>query len=107
MHAPEKWGYLQFSRHHGEEATADGGKDTVAFVEPPDAAAREMLWMIYEKQQKYRQQHGHYAEILRQLELVGGDGIKLQATDQQFMAAVNGSDGTLSIDQDGEIRRRP
>jgi len=97
MHMPEKWAYLQFSTHKG-------GRDTVAFAEPADAGPREMLWMIYEKQQKYIQQHGHYAEILRQLGLVGGSGIKLQATDTQFMATVNAPGGELSIDQDGEVR---
>ena len=105
MHMPEKWGYLQFSTHTGLEAPATGGKDTVGFVEPADEAAREMLWMIYDKQQKYIRQHGHYADGLRQLGLAGGDGIKMQGTDTEFTAMVKGSVGGLSIDQDGEVKR--
>ena len=99
MHAPEKWGYLQFSAH-------DGGADTVAFVVPADAGAREILWMIYEKEQKYLQQHGQYAETFRKLGLAGGNGIELQATDKQFTATMNGQGDVLSIDQDGEVTRR-
>ena len=99
MHMPERWAYLQFSSH-------GGGTDTAAFVVPADAGSREILWTIYEKEQIYFRQHGHYAQILRQLGLVGGDGIQLQATDLQFMATVNSSGGELSIDQDGEVRQR-
>jgi hypothetical protein len=100
MHAPEKWAYLQFSSHSG------GTTDTAAFVEPADVGAREILWTIYEKQQGYLRQHGHFAETLRQLGLVGGDGIKLQATDMQFTATVDDPAGGLSINQDGEVGRR-
>jgi hypothetical protein len=99
MHMPEKWGYLQFSTH-------GGGADTAAFVVPADEGAREILWMIYEKEQNYFRQHGRYAETLRKLELVGGDGVELKATDTQFIATVNGSGDGLSIDQDGEVRQR-
>ncbi|HTR29977.1 MAG TPA: carbohydrate-binding family 9-like protein [Puia sp.] len=97
MHMPEKWGYLQFSKHNG-------GKDTVTVVEPADEGSREILWTIYYKQQKYFREHGHYADILRQLDLVGGNGIRLKATDTQFTAAVNTAAGELSIDQDGEVK---
>lgn len=99
MHAPEKWGYLQFSGHAG-------GADSAAFVEPADEGTREILWTIYEKEQKYFRQHGRYAEILRKLGLVGGGGVELLATDRQFTATVSGSEDALSIDQDGEVRRQ-
>jgi hypothetical protein len=97
MHMPEKWAYLQFSTHNG-------GKDTVSFVEPEDAGPREILWTIYYKQKNYLRGHGHYADILRQLDLVGGSGIRLRATDTQFTAAVNTTAGELTIDQDGEVK---
>jgi hypothetical protein len=97
MHMPEKWAYLQFSKHNG-------GKDSVVFVEPADAGLREILWTIYYKQQKYLREHGHYADILRQLDLVGGNGIRLKATDTQFTATVNTTGGALSINQDGEVK---
>ena len=105
MHMPEKWAYLQFSAHRGEASAVGGKQDTVAFAEPADAAEREMLWMIYEKQQQYLREQGQYAETLRRLGLVGGGGIKMQATDRQFVAMVNSSGAVLSIDQDGEIRQ--
>jgi Carbohydrate family 9 binding domain-like len=99
MHAPEKWGYLQFSGH-------GGGADSMGFVPPADAGAREMLWMVYDQQQKYMRQQGHYAGTLKELGFAGGGGIKLQATDVQFTAKVSGSAfGTLTIDQDGRVSR--
>ena len=99
MHAPERWGYLQFSAH-------SGGADSAGFVDPADAGAREMLWMIYEKQRQYFRQQGHYAGTLKQLKLVGG-GVKMQATDLQFIATVSETDRELSIDQDGEVTGNP
>jgi hypothetical protein len=99
MHAPEKWGYLQFSTH-------GGGADSAVFVEPADAGAREMLWVVYERQQKFMRQQGHYAGTLKELGFAGGGGIKLQATELQFTARVSGSAfGTLTIDQDGKVDR--
>ncbi len=98
MHAPEKWAYLQFSTH-------GGGQDTVSFVVPEDAGAREMLWMVYDAQQKYLRQHGHYAGLLEELGIKEGGEIKLRATDVQFTAAVGVPRRVLSIDQDGEVRK--
>jgi hypothetical protein len=99
MHVPEKWAYLQFSTH-------GGAADSVGFVEPADAGAREMLWMVYGQQQKYLRQQGHYASTLKELGLAGGGGIKMQATDAQFSARIAGSVfGSLTIDQEGEVLR--
>ena len=98
MHAPEKWAYLQFSMH-------GGGVDTVAFVVPADAGAREMLWMLYGAQQKYLRQHGHYANSVAELGVKDGGEIKMEATDLQFIAAIGAPGRMLSIDQDGEVRK--
>ena len=98
MHAPEKWAYLQFSTH-------GGGMDTVAFVVPADAGAREMLWMLYGAQQKYLRQHGHYANSVAELGMKDGGRIKMEATDVQFIAAIGAPGRMLSIDQDGEVRK--
>ena len=54
MHAPEKWGYLQFSSHNG-------GVDTVAYVPPADEAVRAVLWKVYYAQKEYWRKHGSYA----------------------------------------------
>jgi len=99
MHAPEKWAYLQFSTH-------GGGADSMSFVVPADKAAREMLWMIYEHEQKYLGQEGHYAGTLKKLGLAGGGMIKIQATDTQFSARIaDTAFGSLSIDQDGNVEQ--
>jgi hypothetical protein len=97
MHAPEKWAYLQFSTH-------GGGADTVAFVVPADAEEREKLWTIYGKQQKYREGHGRYAGSLQALGMTES-GVKMEATDEQFTATLNGRGGVMTIDQDGEVGR--
>jgi hypothetical protein len=97
MHAPEKWAYLQFSTH-------GGGTDTVGFVVPADAEVRGKLWMVYDAQQKYLRQHGHYAGSPAELGIK--DGIKMQATDMQFTATTGAPGQVLSIDQDGEVGRQ-
>jgi hypothetical protein len=79
--------------------------DTVAFVVPADAGAREMLWMLYGAQQKYLRQHGHYASSVSELGMKEGGEIKMQATDAQFTAAIGAPGRMLSIDQDGEVRK--
>jgi hypothetical protein len=64
-----------------------------------------MLWMVYDAQQKYLRQHGHYAGLLEELGIKEGGEIKLRATDVQFTAAVGVPRRVLSIDQDGEVRK--
>ena len=103
MHAPEHWGYLQFSAH-------TGGSDTVSFVTPADAMAREELWKVYYRQRDYRQKQGRYAASLKGLGYVDNSGliITMEATSDQFMATVSGGAGheQLTIDQDGKIGPR-
>ena len=101
MHAPEKWGYLQFSSH-------GGGGNTVAYVRPVDGGAREELWKLYYKQKDYYMHHAHYAATLQELGLADKKDIKMEATDYQFTATVSGKafSGLVSIDQDGKVERR-
>jgi hypothetical protein len=123
MHAPEHWGYLQFSTHAG-------GGDTVSFVAPADSKAREALWKLYYKQQDYRQKQGCYTGSLKVLGypvigpradatndnviVVADKGglvavITMEATSNQFMATatvpVGAGHEQLTIDQDGKIGR--
>jgi hypothetical protein len=102
MHAPEMWGYLQFSLHAG-------GSDTVAFVQPADAAVRGWLWKVYAAQLAYRWRHGRYAGSLEELGIKPDTLVlsaKMKATDWQYMVSADArSIGSLSIDQDGEIRK--
>jgi hypothetical protein len=114
MHAPERWGYLQFSAHTGGIGAGGGGgtaggSDTVAFVQPADSKAREALWKVYYRQRDYRQKQGHYAASLKGLGYDDNSGlvITMEATSNQYMATVSGGAGQeqLSIDQDGKIGR--
>ena len=99
MHMPEKWGFLQFS-------VRGGGPDSVAFVTPADTAVRNLLWVLYDKQQKFREQQGHYAGSLSLLGMADSGVLKMQATDVQWMALAGGSGVVLSIDQEGRVERR-
>lgn len=98
MHAPEKWGYLQFSAHHG-------GSDTVAYITPADAPFREELWKVYYRQRDYRKVYGHYAGTPQELGMGESKELKIEATEYQFTAVLSGAGlkGVLSIDQDGRI----
>jgi hypothetical protein len=60
--------------------------------------------MVYDAQQKYLRQHGHYAGSPAELGIK--DGIKMQATDMQFTATTGAPGQVLSIDQDGEVGRQ-
>ena len=94
MHAPEKWGYLQFSSHNG-------GGDTVAYVPPADEALRAVLWKVYYAQKGYFRQHGKYAATLTALGMEAPE-LWMKATDLQFTA---GTGAGLNIDQDGLVAR--
>lgn len=116
MHAPEKWGYLQFSSH-------GGGGDSVAFVPPADEALRGVLWKVYYAEKGYQKKHGVYAAKLSDLGLPAIKGkddvageltvealgnvytISMESTSMQFMATVRGGGfaGRISIDQDGDV----
>ncbi len=119
MHAPEQWGYLQFSAH-------TGGVDTTAFIPPADEQARLYLWQIYYRQQEYRRVHGAYAKSLKELggfstlsgkvDMPGeitivvdekGDSyeLKMEALTTQFTAMVSRQNPAIwvTIDQDGKI----
>ncbi|OGX91980.1 carbohydrate-binding family 9-like protein, partial [Hymenobacter coccineus] len=84
MHYPERWGYLQFTR----QASA-------AFTLPYAEQQRRYLWLVYYRQQAYRQQHGRYAATLAELKIgprpsIDGQANQLQlaATARQFSATV-------------------
>jgi hypothetical protein len=94
MHAPEKWGYLQFSAH-------SGGGDTVAYVPPADEALRAVLWKVYYAQKGYWRKHGRYAATLKELGVEAPE-LWMKATDLQFTA---GTGAGLNIDQDGKVAR--
>lgn len=98
MHAPERWGYLQFSK------TAAG---PASFNEPPATAARDLLWEIYYRQHRYRREHKRYAEDAAAL---GFTTLPLapviEATSRQFTASVKDAGYETVIDHEGKIISR-
>jgi hypothetical protein len=101
MHAPEKWGYLQFSSH-------SGGGDTAAYVPPADEALRAVLWKVYYAQKEYRKQHHHYASTLKELGIPAEQsGVKVEMSSTSMQFYVTGSStafgGVGAIDQDGKV----
>jgi hypothetical protein len=54
MHAPERWGYLQF-------AGQVGASGTVPFTLPLSEQLKNKLWEIYYRQNVYRRSHDAYA----------------------------------------------
>ncbi|MBL4677980.1 MAG: carbohydrate-binding family 9-like protein, partial [Mucilaginibacter sp.] len=59
MHAPERWGYLQFTKNQSAKA--------IPFKVPYADLQKQYLWLVYYTQQKYRQQHHTYANSLADL----------------------------------------
>lgn len=106
MHAPERWGYLQFSTQPTHEATAP-------FRMPVAEPAKRLLWHVFDEQVRYRERHGKFAANLRELNLpakqTAADGVtyslQLEGISSQFTASVQGGklEGTVYINQEGRI----
>lgn len=106
MHAPERWGYLQFS-------TKPAGSPGVAFKMPATEEAKRFLWRIYDKQQQYKAAHGKYAANLRELNMpakqTGANGevytLYLEGITSQYNAGIRGTTfkGDVRINQEGRI----
>ena len=62
MHAPETWGFVQFS-------TIEVGQGRVDFNAIPDEKIKWALRQMYYQQRQYFQQHGQYADNLKYLTL--------------------------------------
>jgi hypothetical protein len=95
MHAPERWGFVQFTH----EPPGKG-----KFVPDPAWPAREALMEIYHRQQEYMRLHNRYAASLPELGWNTGavskfpaDGLTLKATDGGFeaTATMKGKDGAV------------
>ncbi len=62
MHAPETWGYVQFSSAAPGEAT---------FRSDPAGPAKHLLQRIYKAERSYQEEHGRFASSLTELSLSG------------------------------------
>lgn len=91
MHAPERWGYLQFSTQ----------SPTVAFREPATTAARNELWDIYYRQQQYRERNRYYAKDKESLNV--SSAAVIEATTTQFTATIREAGYVTIINQEGKI----
>ncbi len=92
MHYPERWGYLQFTR---QAATT--------WQLPQAELRKQYLWLVYYRQQHYRQQTGHYATTLAELKIAPQvlvdkqpNHLQLVATPYQFTATVTAA-GSAAI----------
>lgn len=101
MHYPERWGMVQFS-------TTKPGSESVEFNMPDHESIAKHLWLVYYKQQDFKEKNNRYAASLEELGLSQkcreADGLKfdLKATRLQFTVQVEAKDGSvLSINETG------
>lgn len=105
MHYPERWGMIQFSK-------TKVGSESVDFKMPADEELIKYLWLVYYKQQNFREKNKRYATNLEELKIVQNteftDAIKINliATKLQFTVQVEAKDGAvLSLNETGLFRR--
>jgi hypothetical protein len=100
MHYPERWGYLQFTR-----------QANTTWQMPQAELRKQYLWLVYYRQQRYRQQKGHYATTLAELKITPqvtagkqANQLQLVATPYQFTATVTAAGSTtIRINDEGLI----
>lgn len=105
MHAPETWGYLQFSK---ETKQADAPQ----FAMPYSEKQRPYLWLIYHRQKEYFGKNRKYASTLAELGIQPSvfniDGkentLSMEATDRQFSAVIESAESRISINDEGLAR---
>jgi len=104
MHYPERWGYLKFG---------SASKESKPFAFPYAARAKNYLWLVYYKQQAYRDKQGKYAKSLKKLGIPSSfmlDGksnqLQMEVTPHQFYITLS-ADGeqTITLNQDGLIQK--
>ncbi|WP_298717005.1 carbohydrate-binding family 9-like protein [Chitinophaga sp.] len=98
MHAPERWGYLQFSAEPAGEA--------VAYKTPEYVEAEKFLWELYYRQHQYRRANGNYTADMAALKLDKHTfDFNMEATGRQFSAVIRQGRRTIIIDHEGKIIR--
>jgi len=105
MHYPERWGMIQFSK-------TEVGSESVDFKMPVDQAIVKYLWLVYYKQQNFREKNARYATNLEELKIIQNAEfadvykINLIATKLQFTVQIVAKDGSvLSLNETGLFRK--
>jgi len=108
MHAPERWGRVQFTRQPPGQ-----GK----FIPDPTAATRDALMEVYHRQRVYRDAHKRYATSLAELGWMPADApgfsaasLRLEPRTGGFLASAearmpDGSTATLHTREDSYLWR--
>lgn len=104
MHAPERWGYLQFS-------TNKAGTKLPEFVLPYSELQRQYLWLVYYKQNQHRNTNGRFAKTLKELgvaeniEIEGKQNkLTMESTSSQFSAVISSAHSKeLRINNEGLV----
>ncbi len=100
MHYPERWGYLQFTRRTG-----------TTWQLPTAELRKQYLWLVYYRQQEYRQRTGRYAASLAELNIAPqaevekqANQLELAATPYQFTATIAAAGSpSIRINDEGLI----
>ncbi len=106
MHAPNQWGFLQFS-----DKTV--GTDTEEFRCPYNMEAYHLLWALFHAQAEHKSKTGAYSNSLSDLGLTESDiltlpkgsNIEVEAISNQFSAGirVGGTGKYYTVDQNGKF----
>ena len=88
MHAPERWGRVQFTRQPPGERK---------FVPDPTWSAREALMEVYHRQRVYHDEHKHYAASFAELGWSAAEIPGFAADSLQMKPAANGFLATAEV----------
>ena len=106
MHAPNQWGFLQFSGK-------DVGTANDEFRCPYDMSAYKLLWAVFYAQLDNKEKTGRFASSLSALgmtdtdlaSLPKGSNVEVEATTNQFCASIiaGGTGKRYTVDQNGKF----
>ena len=106
MHAPNQWGFLQFS-----DKVVGTGTDEFSY--PYNMEAYKLLWAMFHAQFEKRDKTGAYTSSTASLGLTDADlatlpkgsNVELEATTTQFTASVlvGGTGKRYVVDQNGKF----
>ncbi|MGI4760861.1 MAG: carbohydrate-binding family 9-like protein [Janthinobacterium lividum] len=100
MHYPERWGYLQFTRQAG-----------TTWQLPVAELRKQYLWLVYYRQQQFKERTGHYAATLAELKVAPqatvekqANQLVLAATPYQFTATITAAGSpAIRINDEGLV----